>query len=289
MNQNEPVKDKKKLNVVESFKQEWYESKKVALVYLILRILVVAVLILEALREEWYNVFLCILTLILFLLPDFIENRFNIKLPDGLSIIIVVFIFAAEILGEISEFYIHFPYWDTILHTMNGFLAAAIGLAMIDILNQSDKTAINLAPKYVAVASFCFSMTIGVLWEFFEYFMDTFFGMDMQKDTYIHSITSTLLNPDGRIDPYTVQIENVVVNGQQWPAYIDIGLIDTMSDMFVNFIGAAIFAVYGFIYIRGRSKRVNSLVESIIPTVDIEPEEETLIDPEINLDTEDDQ
>lgn len=259
--------------LIASFKREWHQSKKVALVYLILRILVVAVLVLEAFRENWYNVFLCILTLVLFLLPEFIEKRFKIKLPDGLEITVVVFIFAAEVLGEISEFYIYIEGWDTLLHVVNGFLAAAIGFSLIDILNRSDKIAMTLAPKYVALSSFCFSMTIGVLWEFYEYFMDVFFNTDMQKDTYVTSISSTMLNPTGGIEPYTEDIKSVVINGEVWPGYIDIGLIDTMNDLFVNFVGAVIFAIYGYIYIRGRSNRVNKLVNSIIPTMEKEAED----------------
>lgn len=255
------------MKIVDSFKREWRESKRVALVYLILRILVVIVLILEALNQNWYNVFLCVLTLVLFLLPDFIENRMKITLPNGLQIIIVLFVFAAEILGEISEFYIHFDKWDTILHTLNGFLAAAIGFSMIDILNRSDKIALSLTPKYVALSSFCFSMTIGVLWEFFEFGMDKFFHTDMQKDTYIDSITSTELNPYGKIDPYTIDIDTVVVNGQQWAGYLDIGLMDTMGDLFVNFVGALVFSIFGFFYIQGRSMGINKFLKNIIPTV----------------------
>ncbi len=269
---NEP-NDYQKPTWVESFKREWHQSKTIALVYLILRIMVVTVLILEAFRDNWYNVFLCVLTLVLFLLPNFVEKRFKIILPTGLEVIVIIFIFAAEVLGEISQFYIHVGGWDTLLHVVNGFLAAAIGFSLIDILNRSDNIALTLAPKYVALSSFCFSMTIGVMWEFYEYFMDVFFNTDMQKDAFIDSVSSTLLNPNGEIEPYTEEINSVVVNGQAWQGYIDIGLIDTMNDLMVNFLGAVIFSVYGYIYIKGRSKGVNKLVNSIVPTMEKEVDE----------------
>ena len=86
---------------------------------------------------NYENVFLCILTLILFLVPSFIQMNYHIKLPDTLEVIILLFIFAAEILGEIHAFYLEFPFWDTMLHTLNGFLAAAIGFSMVDILNRT--------------------------------------------------------------------------------------------------------------------------------------------------------
>lgn len=258
-------KAKEKYSITKSFKREWEKSKATTLVYLILRVLVILVMILEAFGQNWYNVLLCLLTLVLFLLPDLVESRLKIELPDGLEIIVICFIFAAEILGEISEFYIHFERWDILLHTLNGFLAAAIGLSLIDILNRNDKFSLSLSPKYVALSAFTFSMTIGVLWEFFEYGMDKFFGTDMQKDTYINTVTSTVLNPDGHIDPQTIEIESVIINGQEWPAYLDIGLMDTMADMFVNFIGAAVFSIFGYFYIRGQNKRINKFVGNIVP------------------------
>ena len=133
---------------------------------------------------------------------------------------------------------------------------AAIGFSLIDILNESDRFSIKLSPLFVAIVSFCFSMTVGVLWEFFEYGMDCFFLTDMQKDTVISSITSVMFEPSGKNIPITIPVESVVVNGQVWNygGYIDIGLHDTMMDLFVNFIGAVVFSIIGVFYIKGRSK-----------------------------------
>ncbi len=221
-------------------------------VYVVLRALVVAVLILQLLNQDYYDVFLCSLTLVLFLIPSFVERRLHIDVPNTLEVIILLFIFSAEILGEIQEYYLTYPFWDTMLHTINGFLMAAIGIAMVDILNRSRRFKVRLSPVFVAVVAFCFSMTIGVLWEFFEYGMDTFFQMDMQKDTWVSMVNTVSLNPEGRNSPVRIPIESVVVNGQEWPGYLDIGLNDTMKDLLVNFIGAAVFSVIGMIYIMGR-------------------------------------
>lgn len=237
--------------------------------YFLLRLAVVAIMVLQFFNREYYDVFLCGLTLVLFMIPSFVERRLHIDVPNVLEVVILLFIFSAEILGEIREYYLIFPFWDTILHTLNGFLMAAIGIAMVDILNRSDRFKVRLSPAFVALVAFCFSMTIGVLWEFFEYGMDTFFHLDMQKDTVLNSVTSVLLNPDGRNRPVTVPIESIVVNGQEWEGYIDIGLHDTMEDLFVNFIGAVVFSFIGMLYIMGRGK--GKIAPQFIPR--LKPEE----------------
>lgn len=236
-------------------KKEKNKRNRITLiVYLVIRVLVVGVMIAQILNHNWDNVFTCALTLILLLLPSILSSRMHIQLPNTLEIIIVCFIFAAEILGEVQEYYLLFEQWDDMLHTINGFLAAAIGFAMIDILNENDRVAMKLAPKFVAVVAFCFSMTIGVLWEFFEFSMDLFFGKDMQKDTWITAFNSVALNPEGVNVPVHVDVESITVNGQQWGKYLDIGLYDTINDLFVNFIGAVTFSIFGLIYIKNRGK-----------------------------------
>lgn len=235
-------------------KQDMKEHPILFTAYVVLRILVVAVMLLQIHNREYYDVFLCGLTLVLFLIPSFVERRLHIDVPNTLEVIILLFIFSAEILGEIQEYYLIFPFWDTMLHTLNGFLMAAIGIAMVDILNRSRRFKVRLSPAFVAVVAFCFSMTIGVLWEFFEYGMDTFFQMDMQKDTWINVVSTVSLNPEGKNAAVKIPIESMVVNGEVWPGYLDIGLNDTMKDLLVNFVGAVVFSVIGMIYIMGRGK-----------------------------------
>ena len=240
-----------------SMKQYIAEHKKLFVVYMLLRISVILVAVAQFFNGNYENFFLCILTLILFTIPSFVEKNYHIDVPDTLEVIILLFIYSAEILGEIRSFYVRFPFWDTMLHTLNGFLAAAIGFSMVDILNRNKKFSFQLSPFFMALVAFCFSMTIGVLWEFFECAMDLFFHMDMQKDTIVTSINSVLLNPEGlnqmiRID----NIQSTVVNGQDLgiQGYLDIGLLDTMKDLFVNFIGAVVFSVIGYFYVKTRGE-----------------------------------
>ena len=237
-------------------------------VYTILRLIVLATLVSSILRGEYESAFICLLVLVLFMLPFFIQQNFGIELPSTLEIIILLFIFAAEILGELKCYFITFHHWDTMLHTTTGFLCAATGFALIDILNRNSRIKFQLSPIYVALVAFCFSMTVGVLWEFFEFGMDRLFHMDMQKDTVVNSITSVMLDPTNSNIPVTIDgITSVQVNGQElgFGGYLDIGIIDTMKDLIVNFIGAAVFSVTGFFYARSKGKK-RTPAQSFVPS-----------------------
>jgi len=209
------------------------------------------------------------------------EKNLGLKLPTLFEGIVLVFIFAAEILGEINCYYQLVPNWDTVLHTINGFLFAAFGFALLDIINRKPKIKFNLSPFYFALVAFCFSMTIGVLWEFFEFGSDMLMNGDMQKDTYVRGIYTMLLDVQNTNTTVSLEnIEKVVVYYTQdgmavtktLPAYIDIGLIDTMKDLFVNFIGAVVFSIIGFFYLKSRGK--GRIASQFIPVIQEEHEKE---------------
>ena len=245
---------------VKKIKQKYQETKKSSLlVYLILRGLVIVCMIEQILRGDLNNAFLCLLSLVLFIIPTFIEDELKIKLPSVLETIIYCFIFSAEIVGEINNFYGRIPYWDTILHTLNGFLAAGIGFSLIDLLNENSKN-IKLSPVFVAIVAFCFSMTIGVLWEFFEYGADTYLRTDMQKDRIVSTISSVEFDPNKNNKSITIDnIQSTQINTNSGivtieGGYLDIGINDTMKDLLVNFVGAVCFSFIGYLYINNREK-----------------------------------
>lgn len=270
--------------------QRHVEHKKlVYTVYFVLRLSVVGMLVAQFFNRNYENVLLCVLTLVLFMLPSAFERRLHIDLPDTLEIIILLFIYAAEILGEIRSYYTSYPGWDTMLHTMNGFLCAAIGFALVDILNREESVSLHLSPFFMAVTAFCFSMTIGVLWEFFEFAMDRFMLFDMQKDTVIGTISTVNLDPDGGTAAVIVKgIQDVILvleDGAQMPlglgGYLDVGIIDTMKDLFVNFIGAVVFSAIGYFYVKGRGK--GRFAPRFIPQVQREPAAQAETVPEKTL------
>ena len=258
---NTSIKEDVEVKFKKKIRKTYKDSdKKSFAVYAFLRFLVIITLIRQIMLREWENVFVCILSLVLLIAPFFFEKKFKITIPSTLEIIILCFIFSAEILGEINSFYVRIPHFDTLLHTINGFLCAGVGFSLVDLLNENNKN-INLSPLYLSLVAFCFSMTIGVLWEFFEYGADKLLGLDMQKD-YIVDIINTVELDDTKTNKVIAidsidktilyDIEGNVlteING-----YLDIGIIDTMKDLIVNFIGAISFSIFGFLYIKNRGK-----------------------------------
>lgn len=249
---------KKIYRYIQYLKTRIKRDPKAARLYSVLRILVILVAIRQLIIGNYEGFGVCILSLVLFLMPSLLEDHFKIEIPTIFEAIIYLFIFAAEILGEVDAFYTMIPGWDTILHTLNGFLCAAVGFSMVDLLNRhSDK--VDLSPFYLAMASFCFSMTIGVIWEFIECAGDLYFGQDMQKDFIVQSFQSVTLDPTHsqkvvavkditKTVIYTASGKTYTIEG----GYLDIGILDTMKDLFVNFIGAIVFSVFGYFYVHYR-------------------------------------
>ena len=252
-------------------KKEKKKRKINLIVYLLLRILVIVSMIGQGLNHNWNNVILCILTLVLFTLPGLISKRFHITLPETFEIIVYLFIFSAEILGEIQNFYGIFQHWDTILHTLNGFLCAAIGFSLVDILNHNEDFHINMSPSFAALVAFSFSMTVGVMWEFVEYSVDHYLEKDMQKDKIVDKIQSVKINPEGLNIPVVLEditrTEIYSNNGEKVTTidggFLDIGINDTMKDLIVNFLGAFVFSIFGYLYTK--NKEGYRFIEILMP------------------------
>ncbi len=249
-----------------AMRMELREHRSSFIAYTFFRVSAILVTIYQFCNQNYESFFLGILTLILLVVPSLLQVTLRMEFPTVLEITILFSIFAAEILGEIFEFYIMIPWWDTFLHTLNGFLVAAIGFSLVNLLNKSDKLIFSLSPLFSAIVAFCFSMTIGVVWELFEFTMDQFFLLDMQKDTVIHQIATVTLDPAGGNKPFIIRdIEDVMVSGSYLGlgGYLDIGIIDTMQDLIVNFIGALFFSIVGFFYVKNQGKSI--IARNLIP------------------------
>jgi hypothetical protein len=258
----------------------YYQNKTTLTVYVVLRALIIFVMVRALLRREYQSMALCGLSLFLMILPSIVSRKLKVVLPSTLEIIILLFIFAAEILGEINSFYMRVPHWDTMLHTINGFLCAAIGFCLVDMMNREERFSFKLSPLYLAIVSFCFSMTVGVIWEFFEFGADQLMGLDMQKDAVIHAIDSVMLDPTRSNTVIHIRdiVDTIVVHsdGTQEAlnigGYLDVGIIDTMKDLLVNFVGALVFSFIGFFYVKHKGK--GKVANRFIPQVDYSQESE---------------
>ena len=252
-------------------------KRAVFAVWITLRTAVLLIAVRCAFQMRWESFFTCLLALVLFLAPSFAARKLRLRLPSAMEITVLIFIFCAEILGEVAAFYVKYPFWDTMLHTVNGFLFAAFGFSLADLLNGERALRFRLSPPFLALAAFCFSMTAGVLWEFLEFAADRLLPLDMQKDTVISGFHSVLLDPAHGNRPVPVQeiTETVIslADGRRItvPGYLDTGLADTMKDLFVNFLGAAVFSAIGARYVRRRGKQ--PLAAAFIPTAAAEAQE----------------
>ena len=160
--------------------------------------------------------FLIILTFGMTYYPSILEKRFGVYLPNGLQIVITLFIFASQVLGEMRGFYTTVPWWDLMLHTISGTVLGMIGFLFVYLLNEKGDANVNLSPAFVIIFAFCFALTIGVFWEFFEYGSDRLFGYNMQR--------------------FRLPGED--------------GLVDTMNDLIVDAVGAGIACFVGWLYIK---------------------------------------
>ena len=262
----------KRKNLKDAVNMELREHKSSFRVFWILRCLVILCIVRQFFLHNYEACFFGLLTLVLLYLPSLAQVTLKIEIPIGLEIAILFFIFAAEILGEINAFYQKIYFWDTMLHTINGFLCAAIGFSLVLLLNNDSRLTFDLSPLFLALVAFCFSMTIGVLWEFFECFMDLQFGMDMQKDRIVDAIHTVMLDSSMTNTVINItDIQDVVIvhsDGSQESlslgGYLDIGIIDTMKDLFVNFIGALVFSAFGFLYAKSSGKK--KIVSTFMPS-----------------------
>lgn len=249
-------------------------NKKIVAVYVIIRVIAVFNLINNILfMQRWGDAFILVLTLVLLSIPQLVERLFKIEVPNLLELIIILFIFSSTILGELSDFYSYFKMWDTALHTLNGFLAAGVGFSLVYLLNKNAE-GIKLSPLFLAIVTFCFSMTVGVMWEFFEYSADRWMNLDMQKDRVVQEINSVSIGAESNAVYQIETIQRTVIESKDDlgnrmetvidGGYLDIGIIDTMKDLFVNLVGAIVFSVFGYLYAQHDQKKYK-FVRNFIP------------------------
>lgn len=252
--------------------QDIFSHKWTLIFYVLLRMMTIFALVRSLMLRSFESALYCTLALVLFEAPMWVSNKLKMEFSPIMEVIVLLFIYAAEILGEVNSYYLLVPGWDTALHTINGFLCAAIGFCLVDMLNRSEHVELKLSPIYLALVAFCFSMTIGVLWEFLEYAGDTLLHLDMQKDTLIRSFSTVYLDLTRSNSPVAVNsiAETIIhlsdgsvvtING----GYLDIGIRDTMKDLMVNALGALAFSFIGYFAVK--SGTTEQLARAFIPSV----------------------
>lgn len=202
-------------------KKEYIEKFHKMISFLIRSLLIIAVL-LGFYEKNWMVIFVSSLTLFLTFLPLIIKRRYEINLPPELEIIIIIFLYASIFLGEVHGYYTRFWWWDSVLHFFSGMALGFAGFLILYILYKKEK--LKASPLTIAIFAFCFALALGALWEIFEFGMDSFFGLDMQR-------SRNLENVYGECDTR-------------------LGVIDTMVDLILDAIGALIASIAGYFYLK---------------------------------------
>lgn len=174
----------------------------------------------------------CVLGVLAMFLPSILSKQAHLVIPSNMLIVYAVFMYCAVFLGEVRRFYYIVPHWDTILHTFSGGVLGALGFSFITILNKTERIPVNLSPVFIAVFTFCFGITLGVLWEFYEFICDGILHTNMQKFALE---TGELLSGRG-------------------------ALIDTMKDLFVDAAGTLAISVIGYCSLKFRKGWIDGLL-----------------------------
>ena len=182
----------------------------------ILLVLMTVEWVLLLLDERWLSLFLVTLIILTLFAPIIFRKRMEMEIPVEFHITAVLFTFASLYLGEVHSFYYRFWWWDIMLHATAGLLMGVLGFLLVYILNESKQIELHLSPGFIALFAFLFAVTIGTMWEIFEFSMDQLFGTNMQKPM--------LDDPSG--------------------------LTDTMWDMIVNAVGALFISLFAWWYMK---------------------------------------
>jgi len=173
----------------------------------------------------------CVMGVVVMMLPGILERKLRVVIPSGMLVAFAVFLFCGVYLGEVHYFYYKVPHWDTMLHTFSGFALGAVGFSLINILNKSESTPLSLSPAFAAVFAFCFAITIGVIWEIYEFTVDTLAGLNMQK--------------------YMLESGEMLIGRA--------ALADTMKDLIVDALGALVISVVGYVSMKNKEGWLENL------------------------------
>jgi|GEM_PF-79861 len=162
-----------------------------------IQLAILGLLIGALVEQRWLVAFTAAVVLTLTFLPAVIERRFNLQLPIEFTLLTSLFLYASFGLGEVSQFYRRFWWWDILLHSISAIVIGLIGFLLVFALYMTYR--MRIAPFYLALVSFSFAMTAGSLWEIFEFTMDWAFGLNMQKSGLVDTMTDLMVDALGGV------------------------------------------------------------------------------------------
>lgn len=177
---------------------------------LLLKVILAVGAILEALQGNWLIAITTTGIVIVAFLPILVGYRFHVRIPPEFELLAVIFVYASLFLGEVHGYYLKYWWWDMLLHASSGLILGIFGFLLVYVINEHEDLEMHMKPGFVAFFAFMFALGMGTLWEITEFALDQLLGMNTQGG----------------------------------------GLVDTMSDLIVDGIGALIISTLGYKYLR---------------------------------------
>lgn len=177
---------------------------------LLLKIILAVGAMLEAIQGNWLNAVATTGVVIAAFFPMLIGYRFHVRIPPEFELLAVIFVYASLYLGDFHGYYLKYWWWDILLHTGSGLILGIFGFLLVYVINEHEDLEMHMKPSFVGLFAFMFALGMGCIWEIFEFALDQLLGMDTQGGS----------------------------------------LVDTMSDLIVDGIGAFIISVLGYSYLR---------------------------------------
>ena len=186
---------------------------------LLLKVFLAIGVVIELLQGNWLNAAATSGIIVVAFIPMLVGYRFHVKIPAEFEVLAVLFVYASLFLGEVQDFYLKYWWWDIFLHMGSGLILGIFGFLLVYVMNEHEDLELHMKPSFVALFAFMFSIGIGAIWEIFEFTLDQTLGMTTQGNS----------------------------------------LVDTMSDLIIDGIGALIISLLGYSYLR--KPRVDSFLE----------------------------
>lgn len=180
----------------------------------------------------------CVLGILVLFLPSMLEKRLRVFIPDAITTMFFIFLYAAIYLGEVRVFYYKIPNWDMILHAFSGMMVGALGFSIVDLFNRDKHFDLHLSPGFVTLVAFMFACTVAVLWEFYEFGVDYFFGTNMQK--------------------YALEDGSLLL-GQE-------ALQDTMEDLIIGVLSGGFMCLVGYFSIKNTGRIIRRFLLRFWPS-----------------------
>jgi len=177
---------------------------------LLLKIILAVGAVLEAIQGNWLNAVATTGVIIAAFFPMLVGYRFHVRIPPEFELLAVIFVYASLYLGDLHGYYLKYWWWDILLHTGSGLILGIFGFLLVYVINEHEDLEMHMKPSFVGLFAFMFALGMGCIWEIFEFALDQYMGTETQ-------------------------------NGS---------LVDTMSDLIVDGIGAFIISVLGYSYLR---------------------------------------